>query len=121
MPPLGIPADIALQAGVTTIVDAGSYGADTFLQEKEEIIDHATVRVLAFLNIVANGMQGDLEQTVGQIDRQKMRRHYQEISRNPGRRENGHTTGPKNPGMRNTFPGLPSTGRKSAARRSICR
>lgn len=66
--PLGVPADIALQAGVTTLVDAGTAGADTFLQEKEEVIDHATVRVLAFLNIVANGMNGDLEQTVDQMD-----------------------------------------------------
>jgi len=66
--PLGIPADLALESGVTTIVDAGSSGADTFLQEKEEIIGHANVRVLAFLNIVANGMQGGLEQTVDQMD-----------------------------------------------------
>lgn len=66
--PLGIPADLALQSGVTTIVDAGSSGADTFLQEKDEVIDHAKVRVLAFLNIVANGMQGGLEQTVDQMD-----------------------------------------------------
>ena len=66
--PYGIPADIALQSGVTTIVDAGSSGADTFLLEKEEVIDRAKVRVLAFLNIVANGMQGDLEQSVDQMD-----------------------------------------------------
>ena len=66
--PYGIPADIALQAGVTTMVDAGSSGADTFLLEKEEVIDRAKVRVLAFLNIVANGMQGDLEQSVDQMD-----------------------------------------------------
>lgn len=66
--PLGIPADMALAAGVTTVVDAGTAGADTFLQEKEEAIDHSGVRVLAFLNIVANGMQGDLEQTVDQMD-----------------------------------------------------
>src|SRR5256714_15381136 len=52
--PLGVPADLALQSGVTTIVDAGTAGADTFLQEKEEVIDQAKVRVLAFLNIVAN-------------------------------------------------------------------
>jgi dihydroorotase len=32
--PLGIPADLALQSGVTTIVDAGTSGAETFLQEK---------------------------------------------------------------------------------------
>jgi dihydroorotase len=66
--PLGIPADIALQSGVTTMVDAGSAGAETFLQEKEEVIDKAKVRVLAFLNIVGNGMNGGLEQTVEQMD-----------------------------------------------------
>ncbi|HZR32874.1 MAG TPA: amidohydrolase/deacetylase family metallohydrolase [Terriglobales bacterium] len=66
--PLGLPADIALQSGVTTVVDAGTSGADTFALEKAEIIDHAKVRVLAFLNIVANGMNGGLEQTVDQMD-----------------------------------------------------
>lgn len=66
--PLGVPPDLALVAGVTTVVDAGTAGADTFLQEKEEAIDTAKVRVLAFLNIVANGMQGGLEQTVDQMD-----------------------------------------------------
>lgn len=66
--PLGIPADMALQSGVTTIVDAGTAGADTFLQEKEEVIDRARVRVLAFLNIVANGMSGGLENSVDEMD-----------------------------------------------------
>ena len=66
--PLGIPADFALQSGVTTIVDAGTSGAETFLQEKEEVIDRAKVRVLAFLNIVANGMGGGLEQSLDQMD-----------------------------------------------------
>src|SRR6059058_5085063 len=66
--PLGVPADLALQSGVTTIVDAGTAGADTFLQEKEEVIDPAKVRVLAFLNIVANGMKGGLEQNVDAMD-----------------------------------------------------
>src|SRR5579862_1590140 len=50
--PLGIPADMALAGGATTIVDAGTAGAETFLQEKEEVIDRSKVRVLAFLNIV---------------------------------------------------------------------
>ena len=50
------------------MVDAGSSGADTFLLEKEEVIDRSKVRALAFLNIVANGMQGDLEQSVDQMD-----------------------------------------------------
>jgi dihydroorotase len=69
--PLGIPADLALQSGVTTIVDAGTSGAETFLQEKEEVFDHAKVRVLAFLNIVGNGMQGGLEQSVDEMDVQR--------------------------------------------------
>jgi len=66
--PLGVPADLALQAGVTTVVDAGTAGANTFLREKEEVIDHAKARVLAFLNIVADGMNGGLEQSVDQMD-----------------------------------------------------
>jgi len=66
--PLGIPADVALQSGVTTIVDAGTAGAETFLQEKEEAIDRAKVRVLAFLNIVANGMSGGLEGSLDEMD-----------------------------------------------------
>jgi len=66
--PLGIPADMALQSGVTTIVDAGTAGAETFLQEKEEVIDRARVRVLAFLNIVGNGMGGALEQSLDEMD-----------------------------------------------------
>ena len=66
--PLGVPADMALQSGVTTIVDAGTAGAETFLEEKEEVIDRARVRVLAFLNIVGNGMGGGLEQSVDEMD-----------------------------------------------------
>jgi dihydroorotase len=68
--PLGIPADFALTAGVTTLVDAGTAGAETFLQEKQEVIDHAKVRVLAFLNIVADGMEGGTEQDVSRMDAQ---------------------------------------------------
>jgi dihydroorotase len=59
---------MALQSGVTTIVDAGTAGAETFLQEKEEVIDRAKVRVLAFLNIVGNGMGGGLEQSLDEMD-----------------------------------------------------
>src|SRR5271155_2873217 len=66
--PYAIPADLVLTSGVTTVVDAGTAGAESFLQEKESVMDHAKVRVLAFLNIVANGMSGGLEQTVDQMD-----------------------------------------------------
>lgn len=68
LPPLGIDADLVLTSGVTTIVDAGSHGAETFLREKEEVIDRSQVRVLAWLNIVSNGMQGGLEQFLGEMD-----------------------------------------------------
>jgi dihydroorotase len=68
IPPFGIPPDLVLASGVTTIVDAGSSGADTFLREKEMVMEHSRVRVLAFLNIVADGMNGGLEQTVDQMD-----------------------------------------------------
>ena len=49
-------------------LDAGTSGAETFLQEKEEVIDRARVRVLAFLNIVADGMNGGLEQSLDEMD-----------------------------------------------------
>jgi dihydroorotase len=69
--PLGISADRCLSSGVTTIVDAGSSGADTFLREKEEVIDRARIRVLAMLNIVAAGMNSGKEQDVSQMDPQR--------------------------------------------------
>ena len=87
--PLGVPADLALQSGVTTIVDAGTAGAETFLQEKEEVIDRSRVRVLAFLNIVANGMNGGLEQSVDEMDVKALRRYHQEISQPDCWSENG--------------------------------
>jgi dihydroorotase len=71
LPPLGIPPDLNLASGVTTVVDAGTSGADTFLQEKEEVIDRSQIRVLAWLNIVADGMQGGLEQSLDQMDPEK--------------------------------------------------
>lgn len=69
--PLGIPADLNLASGVTTIVDAGTSGADTFLQEKQEVIDRSQIRVLAWLNIVSDGMQGGLEQSLDDMDPDK--------------------------------------------------
>jgi dihydroorotase len=69
-PPFGVPADLMLTSGVTTVVDTGSAGAETFLRQKQMVMDPAQIRVLAFLNIVANGMNGGLEQTVDQMDPQ---------------------------------------------------
>ncbi len=69
--PLMVMADLMLQSGVTTIVDAGTSGADTFLAEKQEVIDRSQVRVLAWLNIVADGMNGGLEQDADQMNPEK--------------------------------------------------
>ncbi len=66
--PLAIPADLMLQSGVTTVVDAGTAGCDTFLREKEEVIDRSQIRVLAWLNIVADGMGGGREQDLDQMN-----------------------------------------------------
>lgn len=60
--PEGIMTDIPLKAGVTTMVDAGSSGANNFIQEMMQVTDHSQVRVLSWLNIVENGMFSGLEQ-----------------------------------------------------------
>ncbi len=60
--PEGIMTDIPLRAGVTTMVDAGTSGANDFIQEMMKVTDHSQVRVLSWLNIVENGMFSGLEQ-----------------------------------------------------------
>ncbi len=62
------PDDFSFRAGVTTIVDAGSSGWRTFPAFRRNIIDQARVRVLAFLNIVGNGMRAIVEQNVSDMD-----------------------------------------------------
>src|SRR6185437_5799590 len=44
--------------GVTTVIDAGCSGWRNFEDFKDKIIDRSKTRVLAFLNIVGNGMRG---------------------------------------------------------------
>jgi dihydroorotase len=63
------PADLHLAAGVTTIVDAGTWGAKDFHVMREHVASRARVRVLALLNISAGGMERDgAEQDVAQMD-----------------------------------------------------
>ncbi|MGN6248569.1 MAG: amidohydrolase/deacetylase family metallohydrolase [Ginsengibacter sp.] len=50
------PDGFTFRAGVTTVVDAGSSGWRNFPQFKSQTIDRSKTRVLAFLNIVGNGM-----------------------------------------------------------------
>jgi dihydroorotase len=60
-PKIGVIArDHSFTSGVTTLVDAGSSGAYTF-KEFKEVIDNTPARVLAFLNIVAQGMDNKYE------------------------------------------------------------
>ncbi len=52
------PDGFTFRVGVTTIVDCGGAGWKSFPTFKENIIDRSRTRVLAFLNIVGEGMRG---------------------------------------------------------------
>jgi dihydroorotase len=61
----GIPPDpTCLAKGATTVVDAGSAGADTFPGFRKYVIDVSETRVLAHLNISSQGM---LTQEIGEF------------------------------------------------------
>jgi dihydroorotase len=57
-----MPDGFSFRSGVTTVVDAGSAGWRNFRLFKEQTIDRADTRVLAFLNIVGTGMWGRFEE-----------------------------------------------------------
>jgi dihydroorotase len=52
------PDGFTFRVGVTTVADAGGAGWRNFPDFKDRVIDRAKTRVLAFLNIVGNGMRG---------------------------------------------------------------
>ena len=52
------PDGFTFRAGVTTVADAGCAGWRNFEDFKQRVIDRARTRVLAFINIVGNGMRG---------------------------------------------------------------
>ncbi len=55
--PLGIDPDVlGIQRGTTTILDAGSSGADNFEDFFENTIKHAKTKVFSMLNIAAEGL-----------------------------------------------------------------
>ena len=63
------PDGHTLRSGVTTVVDAGSSGWRNFPDFKDRIITRSKTRVLAFLNIVGNGMgPGNTEQNTEDMD-----------------------------------------------------
>jgi dihydroorotase len=66
---LALPPDgFTFRNGVTTVVDAGSSGWRTFSTFKAQTIDQSQTRVLAFLNIVGEGMRGGYEQNANDMD-----------------------------------------------------
>ena len=66
-----MPDGFYQRVGVTTVVDAGGSGWRDFQTFKKNIIDNSQTRVLAFLNIVGNGMRGGvIEQNIPDLDPQ---------------------------------------------------
>jgi len=61
------PDDFSFRSGITTVVDAGTSGWRNFPQFKKQVIDVSKTRVLAFLNIAANGISGT-ETTLTKIE-----------------------------------------------------
>jgi dihydroorotase len=63
---LGVPADASCLAhGATTVVDAGSAGADTFAGFRKYVIEVSATRIYAHLNISSQGM---LSPVVGELE-----------------------------------------------------
>lgn len=63
------PDNFSFKYGVTTMVDVGGAGWKNFEQFKKQTIDHSQTRVLAFLNIVGEGMKGGyFEQNINDMD-----------------------------------------------------
>jgi dihydroorotase len=52
----------SFRTGVTTVVDAGSSGWKNFPLFKEQTIDKSQTRILAFLNVIGNGMIGRFQE-----------------------------------------------------------
>jgi dihydroorotase len=64
-----VPDGFTFRVGVTTVADAGGAGWKSFPTFKKNIIDNSQTRVLAFLNIVGEGMRGGAyEQDVNDMD-----------------------------------------------------
>jgi dihydroorotase len=64
-----VPDGFTFRTGVTTIVDAGSSGWRSFPAFKKQTIEKSQTRVLAFLNIVGEGMRGGpFEQNLKDMD-----------------------------------------------------
>jgi dihydroorotase len=83
--PLAVIPDVfTFKTGVTTVVDAGSSGWRNFPLFKKQVIDLSQTRVLAFLNIVGEGMRGgvyeqDTKDMDGKLAGMTARRYHDHI------------------------------------------
>lgn len=76
------PDPLSFRSGVTTMVDAGTSGWKNFPDFRQRIIDRAKTRVLAFLNIVGNGMSPAGESdpaNMDPIETAKMARQHKDV------------------------------------------
>ncbi len=62
------PDGFTFRSGVTTAVDVGGAGWTNFQEFKEQVIDRSRTRVLAFINIIGDGMSGLPEQNLNDMD-----------------------------------------------------
>lgn len=62
------PDGFTFRVGVTTVVDVGGSGWRNFRHFKEQVIDRSRTRVLAFINIIGDGMSGLPEQNLNDMD-----------------------------------------------------
>jgi dihydroorotase len=63
------PDGFTFRVGVTTVADAGGAGWRNIADFKDRVIDRSRTRVLAFMNIVGNGMRGGkFEQDLGDMN-----------------------------------------------------
>lgn len=75
------PDSFSFRTGVTTMVDAGSAGWRNFADFRQRVIERAKTRVLAFVNIVADGMSPAGENDPATMRPQELARVARE---NPG-------------------------------------
>ena len=68
------PDPLSFRSGVTTMVDAGTSGWKNFADFRQRVIDRAKTRVLAFLNIVGNGMSPAGESDPANMDAEETAR-----------------------------------------------
>jgi len=63
------PDGFTFRVGVTTVADTGGAGWRNFEDFRQRVIERSKTRVLAFLNIVGNGMRGgDYEQDLSDME-----------------------------------------------------